>query len=478
MNSQEKIGAKGSCVNGRCSNADATIGNRSIHEILCYFLPELITAIVTTLLLSNIDGRFVAHLKSTEAFAALSMTSTLFFLLHKIGEGLQVGTIIVCGRFQGKKEYLEVGRVATAALWITGIIGGIIALVLCVNADLIYHIYCKSDGIAVLGAPLLRIRAISIFFMFLYYALVGFLRGIKDTRSVMYFFVLGMITFVFFDYALIFGAWGFPALGLEGSAVAFVIQYAVMFLGAFVYIFSKAEYRPYAISWWTSGMMPHIRSICGYSWPILFDKASIQLEKVWLASLISPMGGIVTGAFGVIKDTLEALSLVPAVAFAQVVTLLTTNDYGAQNYARLKSTVKRIVLLSALMMAGILCALNFGLAEKIISLFDKQNAFTLFASQAFSIIGVLIFCDLLQLVLAGALRGTGNVQVVMWTRVLMAIGLFIPLSYAVSLIPFENPLWRLVALYATFNIVNGCAGVFYYWWFHTNRWYKNRRVTQ
>lgn len=472
-NSYDQINT--TCSRTACTNADATIGNRSSYEILCYFLPELITALVLTLLIPNIDLRFIAHLKSTDAFAALGMTSTFLFLLHKIGEGLMVGTIILCGRYQGKREYHEVGRVATSALWIMGLFGGALALLLFFNAELIFKMYCKSDDIVVYGAPLLKIRALSIFFMYLYYALVGFLRGIKDTRSVMCFFVLGMITFVFFDYALIFGAWGLPELGIQGSAVAGVIQYAVMFVCALLYVLFNSRYKPYSIKVWTQGMKGHIQAICSLSWPIVFDKASIQLEKIWLARLISPMGSIVVGAMGVIKDTLDQLVLAPAVAFAQVATLLTSNDYGAQNYARLKATMKRILLLAAGMMAFILVIFNCGLAEKIISLFDKQNAFTLFASQAFSALCVLIFFDLLQLVLAGALRGAGNVQVVMWTRVLMAIGLFIPLSYAVSLIPFENPLWRFVAIYASFNFVNGCAGAFYYWWFHSNRWYNSKR---
>lgn len=453
-----------------CTNADPAIGNRTNYEILCYFLPELITALVLTLLVPNIDARFVAHLKSTEAFAALSIVSTFLFLFHKIGEGLMVGTIIVCGRYQGRKAYEEAGRVATSALWITGLIGGALALIIFFNAGYVFSCCCKSDDISVYGASLLQIRALSIFFMYLYYAVVGFLRGIKDTRSVMSFFVLGMITFVIFDYALIFGAWGLPALGVEGSAVAAVIQYAVMFMSSLCYVIFTKRYSVYSIKLWTHGTRDHVRAICSLSWPIVFDKASIQLEKIWLARLISPMGSIVVGAMGVMKDTLDQLVLSPAVAFAQVATLLTSNDYGAQNYARLKATVKRILLLAASMMTIILVIFNCGLAEKIISLFDKQHVFTLFATQAFSVLCILIFFDLLQLVLAGALRGAGNVQVVMWTRVLMAIGIFIPLSYAVSLIPFENPLWRFVVIYGSFNVVNGLAGAFYYWWFHSNRW--------
>ena len=128
------------------------------------------------------------------------------------------------------------------------LVGTIISLVLYASTHLIFAFYEVPQDIITLGIPYLRIRTIGVFFSFIYFALIGFLRGIKNTRAPMVLFLLGGVVFVLLDYLLIFGAWGFAPLGLRGSAIATVVQYGVMLVAALGYIFYKPEYRKYGIS--------------------------------------------------------------------------------------------------------------------------------------------------------------------------------------------------------------------------------------
>ena len=66
-----------------------------------------------------------------------------------------------------------------------------------------------------LGVPYLQLRAISVFFQSIYFAFVGFLRGIKRPRVPMYVYIVGAIVFLFFDYGLIFGRFGLPQMGFQ-----------------------------------------------------------------------------------------------------------------------------------------------------------------------------------------------------------------------------------------------------------------------
>jgi MATE family multidrug resistance protein len=444
------------------------------RSILRYFIPEFIAALVLYTLVGIIDARLIAGLKSTELYATVSVTNTLTFFINKIAEGLSVGAVILCGYHQGQKNYHLVGKSAMAAICTTGGVGFVIAGLLYFQAEFVYKLLCLPDAMIVAGVPYLKVRAVGIFFMFLFLGLVGFLRGVKNTRATMYFFVLGSVIFVLLDYVLIFGHFGFPALGFQGSALAFAIQYIVMFFAALMYIMWRSDYKIYglklAVAPWEL-----IRSIFTLSWPIMFDKAALQVERLWLIRLIAPMGSYALGALGVIKD-MESLAFVPAVAFGQVVTLLVSNEYGAKNYPAIKKTIKIILMMAGIMVLAILAffALNPAL---IIGIFDRKHAFTEFAAQAFPVVGVLVFFDLLQLILAGALRGTSNVKVVMWTRVISCILLFMPLSYAVSLLPleglpFDSLVMRFVVIYGSFNVVNGLTGLVYIYWFRTGRWHR------
>ncbi len=58
------------------------------------------------------------------------------------------------------------------------------------GAHTIYNFYEAPPQMISLGVPYLRIRAIGVFFAFIYFALIGFLRGIKNPKLPMLFFIL------------------------------------------------------------------------------------------------------------------------------------------------------------------------------------------------------------------------------------------------------------------------------------------------
>jgi MATE family multidrug resistance protein len=97
------------------------------------------------------------------------------------------------------------------------------------------------------GIPYFRIRVAGAPFIFLFYASVGFFRGIQNTRTPMLVAFLMSATNLVLDYALIYGNYGLPQLGLRGAAVA---AWIAQFVGASsclaFFFFSPAtvSYRP------------------------------------------------------------------------------------------------------------------------------------------------------------------------------------------------------------------------------------------
>jgi putative MATE family efflux protein len=440
---------------------------RSIFR--CFF-PELIVAFVLYTLVGLIDAKCIAHLKSTACYASLGIANTLTFFINKLAEGISVGAVIMCGRYQGQKNYEMVGKSLVAALWATACMGCGIAAFFYFDSHLICQWLQIPASVSADCIPYLQLRALGIVFMFLFSALIGFLRGVKNTRAGMYCFVLGAVVFIFFDYALIFGMFGFAARGFQGSAAAFAIQYITMFFAALFYILWKREYAAYNIKF-SKSSWSLIKSILSLSWPVTCDKAALQVEKLWLIRLIAPMGGVALGSFSVIRD-IEALVFVPAIAFAQVVTLLASNEFGARHFDNIKKITK-IILALACSMIAILSALFILNAQTIIAVFDRQHDFTSFASTVFPFTVLFLFFDAAQLLLAGALRGTGNVNVVMWVRVLSALVIFMPLSYGASLFAFANPVVKFIVVDSSFNVVNGLTSMAYLYWFTSGRWLRS-----
>jgi len=170
----------------------------NLEQIFRYFLPEFITALVLYSSLYLVDAYWIADLKSTSTYATLGMTNTFLHFIVKVAEGLSVGAIVLTGIHNGQSRYQQAGRTFVDVFWTTCVSGAVFASILFFGAYWIYWLLGVPKEMIALGIPFLRIRAIGIFFMFLYFAFIGFLRGIKNTKTPMKIFIVGASVFLFF----------------------------------------------------------------------------------------------------------------------------------------------------------------------------------------------------------------------------------------------------------------------------------------
>ncbi len=443
-------------------------------QISRYFFPEFVTAVILYSVPLLIDARWIAHLKSTSAYATLGVTNTLLHSIIKIAEGISVGAIIMTGQSNGMGNFKRAGETLVNVFWTTILTGGFISLVLFFGAYHIYAWYRMPADVIVLGVPFLQLRALGVFFTFMYFALIGFLRGVKNTQVPMRIFMVGCVIFLVLDYILIFGGFGIAPMGLIGSAIASVVEYAVMCVIALYYVLRSPELQKYEINIFSSFMSwEHIKELIYLSLPVMIDKAALSFCYVWLGFCLAPMGTCALASFSVIKD-LERFALLPAIAFAQVVTFLVSNDYGKGDWDSIKNNIKKIAFLSSMGVFALLFMCSMW-PSQIIQMFDFKGEFTSFAAQAFPVISVLAFFDVLQLILAGALRGAANVHIVMWTRLISCAFFFAPVAFMCSRVQTENTVLKFIIIYSSLYICNAVMSLVYVKRFRGQRW-KNKML--
>jgi multidrug resistance protein, MATE family len=437
--------------------------------LLHYFLPEFITNFLLYAMPFWLDAAFIGSLASVHTYATLGVTNSFLHLIIKVGEALSVGTIVISGQFNGQNSFENVGRTMRDAFWITTIIGILFGSALFFGAHTIYTWYGVSEEIITLGVPFLRLRAIGVLCMFIYLALVGFLRGIKNARTPMKIFIFGSILFIFFDYVLIFGKWGFPEMGLQGSAIATIIQYGSMMVIALGYVLFNEKNRKYGIKLFSALTdVSYVKHLIAVSWPVMLDKAVMAWAYVWLGKMVATMGTNGIAAACVVKD-MERFAFLPALAFAQVITFLVSNDVGIKNWEGVKVNIKKTIFLASGMVTVVLGFFIYK-REYIINIFDKKGDFTDLAMQAFPLLSIFIIFDLIQLILSGALRGAGNVRIVMIVRFVTCFCYFVPMSYLLSRVTFSNEVVKLVLLYGSFYLGNALMSIWYIRRFRSEHW--------
>ncbi len=441
--------------------------------ILRYFLPEFITALLIYSLPLLLDAYFIGSLRSTPRYAVLQASNNLIRLLIKMAEAFSVGTLVLTGQYNGLKKFKKAGAVLQNAFWLTIIVGAAISCFLYLGAYWIYWWLGVANDLIYIGIPFLRLRALGIFLTFVSFSIIGFLRGIKNTRVPMLIYICGALVFVLFDYILIFGKGGMPEMGLYGSAISSIIQALVMLVVAVYYILYTPDIRQYAIH--LKPRVPskdYIKELMLLSWPVMLDKSILALAYIWLYKMMATMGTAVSASYSAVRD-MEQFSFLPAVALAQIITLLISNDYGGSRWRAIRYNLYKVFLL-AFSMVGVLLLIFSLFPAQIVQLFDKNGDFTEIAARTFPLLSILVFFDVLQLILAGALRGAQDVRTVMLVRLIVCTLYFVPVSYLLTFLNVSD-LVKLVLIYAAFYIGNMLMSIMYIYRFCSGKW-KNKRM--
>lgn len=432
----------------------------SYSKIFKYLYPECVTALIIYFLPYCIDCLFICHLKSTNLYAISGIVENFLTMFVKAAEGLSVGTIIVAGYYNGLNDFKKTGQAFVDAFWTVLCLGGMLSLALYFLVASVCSFNNFSAEMLQQGVPYLQCKSISIFFMFLYFGLVGFLRAVKNPFVPMVVFAAGAVVFVCVDYVLIFGAFGMPQLCLMGSAVASLVQYIFMSLVMLIYILYAQRNEKYSISFLKTGFnFCRVGKLLWISVPVVIDKVSIAFAYAWLGSCMSHLGATASAAFSCIK-LMERFAFLPAIASAQVITFLVSNDIGKGAWLDIYANIKKVLII-AFVLVGTILVIGSMWPTWFVAFFDTKQEFGHLVAIIFPALSVLILIDLLQLILSAALRGAGDVQTVMWTRVVVIGGYFIPATYVISKISFNAMVTKMLVTYAAFLIGNALMSIVY-----------------
>ncbi len=206
----------------------------------------IIVGLVAQNLMVVIDTAFLGRLG--EITLGASAIGGIFYLcLVMLGSGFAVGTQIMIGRRNGQRKYRSIGRIVDHAVYFMLFLAALVFLLLSFGAPQFLGWFLKSD--AVLGESLvfLSYRRFGIFFGFLNLSFSAFYIGTTRTFILSASTILMALVNIVLDYALIFGHFGFPQMGIAGAALATNIAEAVTFLFFVGWTWKKGYFRAFGL---------------------------------------------------------------------------------------------------------------------------------------------------------------------------------------------------------------------------------------
>ena len=155
-----------------------------------------------------------------EEMAAVSSANVPVFLLTSIVFGVQSGLGILVSQYWGKGDTKNINRALGIACFIGTGITVILALLFFLWPVAIMDLLSNEHELSLLGAPYLRIIGFSYVFNMLSSCYASAQRSVENGTFGMKLFGFSTILNTGLNYLLIFGTFGFPALGVAGAALA------------------------------------------------------------------------------------------------------------------------------------------------------------------------------------------------------------------------------------------------------------------
>ena len=197
-------------------------------------VPLMISLLINSLY-NFVDSVFVARI-SEDALTALSLAAPVQILMSAMGLGIAVGLNAVISKALGEQDREKVKRTASAAL-VLAFLAWVLVVVLEILALRIYFRW-QSGGNEIImnyGIPYLRICMIGSLGMMGQWVFDRFVMASGKSSLFLFTLSAASITNLILDPILIFGYFGFPAMGTAGAALATVVgQWAGCFAGYFI----------------------------------------------------------------------------------------------------------------------------------------------------------------------------------------------------------------------------------------------------
>ena len=230
------------------------------------------------------------------------------------------------------------------------------------------------------------------------------------------------------NYLLIFGAFGFPEMGLTGAAIANIICRWVMGIGMAVFFISERKSAVWRQNFLSIGIKwQEIKLLNTMGFPISFQFLFEVGAFTCTAILAGQMGPESLSAHQVVIS-IASITYMAASGISTAATVRVGHYLGLNNRQMIRdSAIKSMVLTTVFM--GLTALIFILFSREIPGLFIQNQDVVAASSLLFIIAGIFQISDGLQVVALGCLRGLGDVKIPTLFTFLAYWAIAIPLGY-------------------------------------------------
>ena len=365
-----------------------------------------------------------------DALAAVTLAASYFFVLFLMGAGFAFAVMPMVATFDAEKDEVSIRRVTRMGLWLS-IAYSVAIMPIMIWSESLFLFLGQEPTVAADAQQYLRIAGFGMFPWLVAMVFKSYLAALKRTQVVFWIAVLATVCNGLINYALIFGNWGAPEMGIQGGAIASVFTQLIGMLGVVVYAILVLPQHQLFVRFWRADWEMLMR-VFRLGVPIGFTGLSETGLFTATAVMMGWLGTVPLAAHGIALQC-AGITFMLHLGISNVATIRAGNAFGRGEREHLAKGAYIVFAMS--LVAALLTIVGFLLWPEPLVLAFMQPSEP--ARDQILIIGVGLLAmaalfqlvDGAQVIALGLLRGVQDTKVPMYMAAFSYWGIGMPCSY-------------------------------------------------
>ncbi len=409
-------------------------------------------------------AQFAIHMTDTlmlgwydvKALAAVTLAGSFWFLLFIMGSGFAFAVAPMVASAEASDQGTQVRRVTRMGMWIS-LIYGVVVLPLMWWSGPLLVLLGQDVEISQIAQGYLRITCWGTLPALMVMVLKNYLAGLERAAIVLWITLGAVVLNALVNYALIFGNFGAPELGVGGAAISSLLMQSLSFIALAIYIARALPEHALFQRFWridreAFGAVFHL------GWPIGLTNLSESGLFTASAVMVGWVGTQELAAHGIALQ-LAAITFMIQVGFSNVATVRAGRAYGRRDALGLKRGAQVVVAMA--MATSVFVVIAFlTIPEPLIGAFlapddSQRGAIIGIGVSLLAVAALFQFADSAQVMALGLLRGVHDTKVPM----LIAAVAYWPLGLSASYLLGFTYGYGAVGVWLGLVVGLGVAGV-------------------
>jgi MATE family multidrug resistance protein len=392
-------------------------------------------------LIASQVAQFLIHMTDTimlgwydvTALAAVTLGSTMYFVTFIVGAGFAFAVTPMVAAAAEADDEAQVRRVTRMGLWLSIAYGLLFTLPFMWSEQILLAIG-QDAVVAAMAHDYLVIAAWQMVPALMAMTLKSYLAALEYTAIILWATLGTALMNVVVNYALIFGNFGAPEMGIQGAAIASLfVTFATVVILVLYGLRKLPQYKLLQNVWKPDGEI--LRRVFQLGWPI--GLTSLAEGGLFTASAIMMgwIGPIELAAHG-IAIQLASLTFMVHLGFSQAATIRAGRALGRGDEINLRRGAKMAIGMSTVFAVATM-AVFLLIPEPLIAVFIDPNepekaALLRIGISLLAMAGLFQVVDAVQVLALGLLRGVQDTAVPMVIATISYWVVGLPVSYLLA----------------------------------------------